>query len=244
MKKSKLIIGFHSINAKLWKDHNSIIKLYILTQKKYNPRIKDIISKAKENDIKIIFINLDRMDALTNKAMHQGIVAVIDISKENEPNLIDILNSNPNPLLLILDGITDPQNLGSCFRVADAMAVDAIIVPKNKSAGINYTVSKVACGSDHAIPYITVTNLANTINYLKKQNIWILGTDANSKLNLYDYDLPKSIAWVIGSEGKGMRKLTKDLCDDIISIPMYGKVESLNVAISAAILLSETRRRL
>ncbi|MCV2503349.1 MAG: 23S rRNA (guanosine(2251)-2'-O)-methyltransferase RlmB, partial [Neisseriaceae bacterium] len=156
----------------------------------------------------------------------------------------DILdNLQEPPFLLILDGITDPHNLGAALRVADAMGLHAVIAPKDKSVGLNTTVSKVACGAAETVPYITVTNLSRTMKELKKRQIWIYGTEMDAKANLYDVDLPLGIAWVMGSEGTGMRRLTKENCDVLVSIPMYGTVESLNVSVSTGIVLSETKRQ-
>lgn len=242
MSNQRLIIGFHAINARLWQQPDSIIELYIL-EGKHDARIRDVVSKAKAENIRIIMTDMARLDTLSKHARHQGVVGFIDASK-NHIDLDDILeNLNTPPLLLILDGITDPHNLGACLRVADAMGVDAVIAPKDKSAGINATVSKVACGAAEAIPYVTVTNLARTIRDLKQRGIWIVGTDMNGDCDLYHFQAPDSIAWVMGAEGTGMRRLTRELCDTLVSIPMFGTVESLNVSVSAGMVLSETCRQ-
>lgn len=145
------------------------------------------------------------------------------------------------PLLLILDGIADPHNLGACLRTADAMGVHAVIAPKDKSAGLNATVSKVACGAAETVPYITVTNLARTLRELKEYGIWIIGIGMGGDADLYHCNLPDSTAWVMGNEGDGMRRLTREHCDMLVSIPMFGTVESMNVSVSAGMVLSETR---
>lgn len=152
-------------------------------------------------------------------------------------------NLSEPPFLLVLDGITDPHNLGACLRTADAMGVHAVIAPKDKSAGLNATVSKVACGAAETVPYITVTNLARTLRELKEYGIWIVGTDMGGDSDLYHCDLPDSVAWVMGNEGEGMRRLTREHCDMLVSIPMFGTVESMNVSVSAGMVLSETRRQ-
>ena len=159
-------------------------------------------------------------------------------------SLEDVLeNLSEPPFLLVLDGITDPHNLGACLRTADAMGVHAVIAPKDKSAGLNATVSKVACGAAETVPYITVTNLARTLRELKEYGIWIVGTDMGGDSDLYHCDLPDSVAWVMGNEGEGMRRLTREHCDMLVSIPMFGTVESMNVSVSAGMVLSETRRQ-
>ena len=147
------------------------------------------------------------------------------------------------PLLLILDGITDPHNLGACLRVADAMGVHAVIAPKDKSAGLNATVSKVACGAAEVVPYITVTNLARTLRQLKERDIWIVGTDMDGSSDLFHFTAPPAVAWVMGAEGDGMRRLTREHCDMLVSIPMLGSVQSLNVSVSAGMVLAETQRQ-
>ena len=154
---------------------------------------------------------------------------------------IDELNTPP--FLLILDGITDPHNLGAILRTADAMGVNAVIAPKDNSVGLNATVRKVACGAAESVPYITVTNLSRTIKALKERNIWILGADMAGASDLFHTEIPLSVAWVMGSEGKGMRRLTRENCDMLVSIPMFGTVESMNVSVSCGMLLAETRRQ-
>ena len=148
-----------------------------------------------------------------------------------------------NFLFLILDGIVDPHNLGACFRVADAMGVDALICPKDNAVGLNATVRKVACGGAESVPFVVVTNLARTIRYLKDSNIFVYGTDDEAKKPLHKINFKGSIALVMGSEGKGMRRLTKELCDDIFSIPMLGQVESLNVSVASGICMYEINRQ-
>ena len=149
----------------------------------------------------------------------------------------------PSRPCCILDGITDPHNLGACLRVADAMGVHAVIAPKNRSVGLNATVSKVACGAAETVPYIAVTNLARTLRELKERDIWIVGTDMGGEADLFHYDIPAAVAWVMGNEGEGMRRLTREHCDALVSIPMLGTVESLNVSVSTGMVLAETRRQ-
>ena len=147
------------------------------------------------------------------------------------------------PLLLILDGITDPHNLGACLRVADSVGVHAVIAPKDRSVGINATVEKVASGAAETVPYITVTNLARTLRQLKERDIWIVGTADDSEKSLYEPDYSGGTAFVMGSEGEGMRRLTKETCDELVAIPMFGSVESLNISVASGICLYEARRQ-
>lgn len=242
MSNQRLIIGFHAVNARLWQNPNSIIELYVL-EGKHDARMRDVLNKAEAENVRIISADQARLDTLSKHARHQGVVGFIDASRQHV-DIEDVLeNLNEPPLLLILDGITDPHNLGACLRVADVMGVHAVIAPKDKSVGLNATVSKVACGAAETVPYITVTNLARTIRELKQRGIWIIGTDMNGSDDLYHFTTPEAVAWVMGAEGNGMRRLTRDLCDTLVSIPMFGTVESLNVSVSTGIVLSETRRQ-
>lgn len=242
MSNQRLIIGFHAVNARLWQNPSSIIELYVL-EGKQDARMRDVLDKAQKENIRVIFADSARLDSLSKHGRHQGVVGFIDASR-NHVDLEDVLeNLTEPPFLLILDGITDPHNLGACLRVADAMGVHAVIAPKDKSAGLNATVSKVACGAAETVPYITVTNLARTIRELKDRGIWIIGTDMNTSTDLYHFSAPPAVAWIMGAEGSGMRRLTRELCDILVSIPMFGTVESMNVSVSAGIVLSETRRQ-
>lgn len=242
MSNQRLIIGFHAINARLWQNPSSIIEIYVI-EGKHGARVRDVLNKAKAENIRVIFADSSRLDNLSKHAHHQGVVGFIDASK-NHVDLEDVLDSlSETPLLLILDGITDPHNLGACLRVADAMGVHAVIAPKDKSVGLNATVSRVACGAAETVPYITVTNLARTIRALKERGIWIIGTDMHSSTDLYHHNSTQAVAWIMGAEGNGMRRLTRELCDTLVSIPMFGTVESMNVSVSAGIILSETRRQ-
>jgi 23S rRNA (guanosine2251-2'-O)-methyltransferase len=155
----------------------------------------------------------------------------------------EIVENVAKPLLLVLDGVTDPHNLGACLRVANAAGAHAVIAPKDRAAGISPAVSKVASGAAEVTPYVMVTNLARTLAELKERNIWIVGADERAEKSLYQADLPESIAWVLGAEGEGMRRLTRESCDLLVRIPMGGEVESLNVSVSAGVCLFESVRR-
>lgn len=242
MANQRPIYGFHAVNARLWQNPKSIVELYI-QEGKSDARTREVLEKAANENIRVYFADADRLNAISKGARHQGVVGFIDASK-NHVHLEDVLeNLSEPPLLLILDGITDPHNLGACLRTADAMGVHAVIAPKDKSAGLNATVSKVSCGAAETVPYITVTNLARTLRELKEYGIWIIGTDMGGNADLYHCDLPDSAAWVMGNEGDGMRRLTREHCDMLVSIPMFGTVESMNVSVSAGMVLSETRRQ-
>lgn len=237
-----LIVGFHAVNARLWQAPESLQEIYLLASKN-DWRSQALLNQAKITQVKVHRVPKERLDALSAGMHHQGVVAFIN-SVKPQISLEDFLRdlSTP-PLLLILDGVTDPHNLGAAMRIADAMGVNAVIVPKDKSAGLGPTVSKVACGAAETLPYFAVTNLTRTIELLKEYHIWIYGTHLAGGINLYETELPSAIAWVMGSEDKGLRRLTKEHCDALVYIPMYGTIESMNVAVSTGIVLAETRRQ-
>ncbi len=242
MSNQRLIYGFHAVNARLWQNPKSLVELYV-QEGKNDARTREVLEKAAAEHIRVHFANAERLGSISKGARHQGVVGFIDASK-NHVHLEDVLeNLQEPPFLLVLDGITDPHNLGACLRTADAMGVHAVIAPKDKSAGLNATVSKVACGAAETVPYITVTNLARTLRELKEYGIWVVGTDMGGSSDLYHYSIPRAVAWVMGNEGEGMRRLTREHCDDLISIPMFGTVESMNVSVSAGMVLGETRRQ-
>lgn len=242
MSNQRLIYGFHAVNARLWQNPKSLKELYV-QDGKIDARTREVLEKAAAENVRVHFSDSERLNRLSGGKRHQGVVGFVDASK-NHVDLEDVLeNLTEPPFLLVLDGITDPHNLGACLRTADAMGVHAVIAPKNNSAGLNATVSKVACGAAETVPYITVTNLARALRTLKEYGIWIVGTDMDGSSDLYHYRVPQNVAWVMGNEGEGMRRLTRELCDELVSIPMFGTVESLNVSVSAAMVLSETRRQ-
>ena len=186
MSNQRLIIGFHAVNARLWQNPASIVELYVQDGRQ-DARMRDVLAKAAAENVRVVHTDAERLDTLSKKARHQGVVGFIDASK-NHVDLDDVLDHlTEPPLLLILDGITDPHNLGACLRVADAMGVHAVIAPKDKSAGLNATVSKVACGAAEVVPYITVTNLARTLRQLKERDIWIVGTDMDGSSDLFHF---------------------------------------------------------
>ncbi len=242
MSNKRLIYGFHAVNARLWQNPKSLLELYVQDGKN-DARTREVLEQAAKRGVRVHFADAERLAAICKNARHQGVAGFIDASK-NHVHLEDVLeNLKEPPFLLVLDGITDPHNLGACLRTADAMGVHAVIAPKDRSAGLNATVSKVACGAAESLPYITVTNLARTLRELKEYGIWIVGTDMGGEADLFHYPVPESVAWVMGNEGEGMRRLTREHCDALVSIPMYGSVESMNVSVSTGMVLAETRRQ-
>ena len=242
MSNQRPIYGFHAVNARLWQNPKSILELYVQHDKK-DARTREVLEKAATERVRVHLVDAARLSAMAKGARNQGVAGLIDASR-NHVHLEDVLeNLQEPPLLLVLDGITDPHNLGACLRTADAMGVHAVIAPKDKSAGLNATVSKVACGAAESVPYIAVTNLARTLRELKDYGIWIVGTDMGGESDLFQYAIPQSVAWVMGSEGDGMRRLTREHCDELVSIPMFGTVQSMNISVSAGMVLAETRRQ-
>lgn len=242
MKKERLIAGFHAVNTRLWHNPHSIYTLYLQEGKK-NPRLEEIHQEAKKRGISIHFVSLERLDQLSKKVRHQGVVAFVDAQMPFVTIEDLIENLDHPPLLLILDEVTDPHNLGAALRVAEAMGVDAVIAPRNHSAGLSAVVSRVSAGAAEQIPYIMVNNLSRAMTYLKKKGVWLYGTAMQGGMSLFDSDIPYSLAWVMGAEGTGLRRLTRNNCDQLVYIPMYGTVESLNISVSAGIVLAETQRQ-
>lgn len=241
MKEPRVVFGFHAVLARLRADPKSVLEVFIDETRK-DGRMKDLVSAAQRSAVQVHKVPTKRLDGFYGGGRHQGVVARVDMKKVSD-NLDDILEQVEKPLLLVLDGVTDPHNLGACLRVANAAGAHAVIAPRDRAAGITPAVSKVASGAAEATPYLMVTNLARTLAELKERNIWIIGADERADKTLYEADLPASIAWVLGAEGEGMRRLTRESCDLLVRIPMRGEVESLNVSVSAGVCLFESVRR-
>lgn len=203
----------------------------------------DLLRAAKGANIRIIQADDQRLDAMVGTRRHQGVVArASELSlARNLAELLDMIQGPP--LLLLLDGVTDPHNLGACLRVADGAGAHAVIAPKDRAVGLNATASKVASGAADTVPYITVTNLARTMRDLQERDIWLTGTTDDAEQSLFDLDYTGGTAFVMGSEGEGMRRLTRENCDRLVSLPMMGSVESLNVSVASGVCLYEARRQ-
>ncbi|HCY61765.1 MAG TPA: 23S rRNA (guanosine(2251)-2'-O)-methyltransferase RlmB [Oxalobacteraceae bacterium] len=240
--KSKMIFGFHAVTARLRHEASSVEEIYI-DASRHDRRMQDLIHAAKAANVRIIHADDQRLDSMVGTRRHQGVVAKAgELSlARNLDELLDAIEGPP--LLLILDGITDPHNLGACLRVADGAGAHAVIAPKDRAVGLNATAAKVASGAAETVPYITVTNLARTMRELKERDVWLYGTADDAEKTLYQADLAGPAALVMGSEGEGMRRLTRENCDVLISIPMFGSVESLNVSVASGVSLYEARRQ-
>ena len=240
----KVLFGFHAVGVRLKTSPVSVIEVFIDPTRR-DARMRQFQERAKEAKVKLVEADGPRLAQLAGSHGHQGVVArvhAIDIAKSLDACL-EALPSSVPALILVLDGITDPHNLGACLRVADGAGVHAVIAPKDHAVGINATGAKVASGAAETVPYFMVTNLARTLNELKERNIWITGTSDDAPQTLYEVDLKVSTAWVLGAEGDGLRQLTRKTCDQLVSIPMAGGVESLNVSVASGICLYETVRQ-
>ncbi len=242
MSGTRIIYGFHSVTAQLRRHAAGIQEIY-LDAARNDARARDISRLAAERQVRLLTVDAARLDGMTGHARHQGVAACVTLIKPAN-DLDDVLDRLAEPaLLLILDGVQDPHNLGACLRVADAFGVHAVIAPKDHAVGITPTVSKVACGAAENIPYVMVINLARTLRELKERGVWVVGADQSSTTDIYGVRLDGALAWVFGAEGEGMRRLTREHCDELARIPMVGSVESLNVSVASGICLAETRRR-
>jgi 23S rRNA (guanosine2251-2'-O)-methyltransferase len=205
-----------------------------------------LIEQAQAANIRVHPVSVDRLDGLARGTRHQGVVAVaqarelaVDVNE-----VLDVLEDKAEPaLLLILDGVTDPHNLGACLRTADAAGVHAVIAPRDRAVGLNNNVQRVACGSAEKVPYNKVTKHARTIRQLKDRDVWLVGTDDQADTSMHQVDARRAMAWVMGAEGEGMRRLTRETCDELVAIPMRGSVESLNVSVASAVCLYEALRQ-
>jgi 23S rRNA (guanosine2251-2'-O)-methyltransferase len=237
-----MIFGFHAVTARLRHEASSVEEIYIDAER-HDRRMQELLRAAKADNVRIIQVDDQRLSNMVGTRRHQGVVAIAgELSlARNLDELLDAIVGPP--LLLVLDGITDPHNLGACLRVADGAGAHAVIAPKDRAVGLNATAAKVASGAAETVPYITVTNLARTMRELKERDIWLIGTTEDAEKGLYEADFSGAAALVMGSEGEGMRRLTRETCDVLVSVPMFGSVESLNVSVASGICLYEARRQ-
>jgi len=241
---TRLIHGFHPIMARLRHDPESVKEIY-LDNNRQDRRVKDLLRLAEQVGARVVAVENPRIEGMAPNARHQGVVARVD-ARQKAIHLDDVLDTMEEPpFLLVLDGITDPRNLGACLRVADAAGVHAVIAPKDRAVGLTDVAMKAASGAAETVPYIMVTNLARTLRELKERDIWVIGTAGEATEDLYTAQWPTTggVAWVMGAEGDGMRRLTRETCDSLVKIPMAGSVDSLNVSVAAGVCLFEAVRR-
>ena len=240
---SELIYGIHAISALLERQPERFLEAWVLKGRE-DERLLPLLYQLQRFGVSIQLVTRKTLDDKAEGAIHQGIIARIREGKKyDEQDLWSVIDGVEQPLLLILDGVTDPHNLGACLRNADAAGVHALIVPRDKSVTLNGTARKVACGAAETVPFIQVTNLARTIRELQERGIWVLGTAGEADHDLYQSKLTGPLALVMGAEGSGMRRLTREHCDELISIPMAGAVSSLNVSVATGVCLFEAVRQ-
>lgn len=246
-KKDELVIGIHAVNALIKRAPERFIELWLLKGRD-DERLMPIINLARKYKMPVQLVNRKVLDDKAQGEQHQGVVARVTPGKTyTEADLDDIVaeaeRRDQTPFFLILDGVTDPHNLGACLRNADAAGVQAIIVPKDNAARLTATVRKVAVGAAETVPLVQVTNLARTMKTLQQMGVWIIGTAGETDTSLYDVELKGPMALVMGAEGKGMRRLTREHCDQLVKLPMAGSVSSLNVSVATGICLFEIVRQ-
>ncbi len=237
----ELIYGIHAVEAAIRKQPENILQVFV-QQGRNDNRIKKIFDIAKNSGVSVQSITNDKLKEKCPKARHQGVVAEVRRSRSSAISLEDVLEKE-SVLLLVLDEVQDPHNIGACLRTADAVGVDAVIVSKNRSPSLTPVIRNVASGAAETVPYIMVSNLARALEKIKDSNVWVVGTTGDSDQTIYDSAASQRLALVMGSEGKGMRRLTREACDELVSIPMQGSVESLNISVATAVCLYEIRRQ-
>ncbi|OOZ34771.1 23S rRNA (guanosine(2251)-2'-O)-methyltransferase RlmB [Solemya velesiana gill symbiont] len=245
MSQGQLVAGVHSVRTALKHGAGSVLEIWVEARRR-DRRIKEVIGLAKAAGLRVAQVSREELDALVPGANHQGVVARTEVpaalSEKDLKNLLQDIEDKS--FLLILDVVQDPHNLGACLRSADAAGVHAVIAPKDRSAGLTPTACKVACGAAESIPFIQVTNLARTLRWLSEElGIWLVGTAGEADDELFQVDLKGPLAIVMGAEEKGMRRLTREACDQLVKLPMAGSVESLNVSVAAGICLFEAVRQ-
>jgi len=243
MSQLEKIYGLHAVEA-LLRHHPKRVKQVWLAEGRGDPRVQVLIELAAQARVSVGQCERREMDAWV-EGVHQGVVADVSPSQVWGEAMLDELldRAEGPPLLLVLDGVTDPHNLGACLRTADAAGALAVIVPKDKSATLNATVRKVACGAAEVIPLVAVTNLARTLEKLQQKGLWVVGTAGEAEQSLYAQDLTGPIVLVMGAEGRGMRRLTREHCDYLVRLPMAGSVSSLNVSVATGVCLFEALRQ-
>ena len=243
---NKILFGFHAVTVRLKSAPDSVIEVHVDPARR-DQRMRQLVERARAAGRRLIDSDDDRLTKLCGNPRHQGVVARVEPVQlgHSLDDLLDAVEAEGKgpALLLVLDGITDPHNLGACLRVADGAGAHAVIAPKDHAVGVNATVSKVASGAAETVPYFMVTNLARTLNELKERDIRVVGTGDEAAASLYDADLRGPVALVLGAEGSGMRALTARTCDELVRLPMAGAVESLNVSVASGICLYEAVRQ-
>ncbi|TNF65907.1 MAG: 23S rRNA (guanosine(2251)-2'-O)-methyltransferase RlmB [Gammaproteobacteria bacterium] len=240
-----VIYGIHAAKSRLKSAPESVEQVLIQSGKQDSTKLSELLDIIKARNLHYSFVERQQLDLRSEGGIHQGIVMLCQPCDNllDEVQALDLIQKDEKPLVLILDSITDPHNLGACLRTAEAAKVTCVVMPKDKSAPINATVSKVASGAAEVIPVSYVTNLARFIDQLKAMGVWVMGLAGEAEDTLYTHDCTIPLAIVMGSEGKGLRQLTRKKCDYLIKLPMAGQVESLNVSVATGVTLYEIYRQ-
>jgi 23S rRNA (guanosine2251-2'-O)-methyltransferase len=238
----KTLSGFHAVRSRMRQRPESVTEIYVDAQRN-DGRMKDLKAAAEKLNVRVIAVDAKRLDGLAGGTRHHGVVALAEDVRM--PQFLDeaLEGLEEPPLLLVLDGVQDPHNLGACLRAADGAGAHAVIAPKDRSCGLTASAIKVACGAAESVPYIVVTNLARAMRELKDRGVWLVGADDAAPQSIFHARLDGAVGLVLGAEGEGLRRLTRESCDLLASIPMLGQVESLNVSVASGICLYEARRR-
>jgi len=244
MKRAQRVFGLHAVTSLLQRNPTRV-SLLLALESRDDARMQQVLDLAEKANVPIRRVARGELDELVQGVSHQGVVAETGAAPViGEKELPEFLDALPHPaFLLILDGIQDPHNLGACLRTADAAGVDAVILPRDRSAPLNATVRKVACGAAEFVPVVRVTNLARIMRAIRDRGIWVYGAAGEAESTLYQTDLSGPLALVLGGEGKGLRRLTREHCDGLVSIPLDGSVSSLNVSVATGVCLFEARRQ-
>ena len=240
-KSHEIIYGIHAVEAALRNQPENVLQVFV-QQGRNDKRIKKILDIAKNSGVSLQSISNEKLKEKCPRARHQGVVAEIRAGRSGTVTLDDMLEKE-SLLLLVLDEVQDPHNIGACLRTADAIGVDAVVVSKNRSPALTPVIRNVASGAAETVPYIMVSNIARVLEKIKDNNVWVMGTSGDASHTIYDCKVNNRLALVMGSEGKGMRRLTREACDELVSIPMQGSVESLNISVATAVCLYEIRRQ-
>lgn len=242
----QILVGFHAVQARLRVDPGSLKSVYFDPSRR-DRRMGDFLKQAEEMlGERLHAADAERLHKLTGHDRHQGVVALAEkmtVARTITEVVEDVQENQNKVMFLVLDGVTDPHNFGACLRVADGAGADAVVIPKDRSASINATVSKVSSGASEVMPVITVTNLVRSMKEMQDAGVWLIGTDDEADKSIYDIDLTGPIGIVMGAEGEGMRRLTRETCDELVRIPMQGVVESLNVSVASGVCLYEALRQ-
>lgn len=242
MTQGRIIHGFHAVTSRLRQSPSGVLELWVDAARK-DGRMRELLHLAAERGVRPMQVDGTRLGGIAGTSRHQGVAASVE-PLQLASHVEDLVETASGPLLLLLlDGIQDPHNLGACLRVADAFGASAVVAPRDRAAGLNATVSRVACGAAEVVPFITVTNLARTMKYLRDNGIWLIGTDSDAPEPLASMDLRTPTGLVLGAEGEGLRRLTREHCDHLARIPMCGSVQSLNVSTAASVCLYEACRQ-